>query len=600
MQRSHDMPFGASLDRDGARFSIWAPSASKVALFVDGLTREMEADGPWFRLKVPGLNAGTLYNFRIDDELTVPDPASRFQPDDIDGPSMIIDPCAYRWTDGAWRGRPWQEAVLYEVHVGTATPEGTFAALADRLEYLRDLGVTALELMPVADFPGSRSWGYDGVLHFAPDHAYGTPDELKALVDRAHGLGLMVLLDVVYNHFGPFGNFLHAYAKSFFTERHQTLWGAGINFDGQSSEVVRAYFIHNALYWLEEFHFDGLRFDAVHAIADGSEAHILEELAQRIRAALPERHIHLVLENNANQASWLAPGEDGAPCLHDAQWNDDIHHVWHRLLTGETEGYYRDYDDPVAGLARGLAEGFVYQGELSPHDGVPRGEPSGHLPPSAFVAFLQNHDQVGNRARGERLGELAAPERLALARAALLLGPQIPLLFMGEEWQASTPFQYFVDFPGDPALAQAVRDGRRKEFAGFAAFTDEAGGDPMPDPTAEDSFARSRLDWAEAAREPHAAVLAETRALLQLRRDAIVPLTKSGFIDAQWHCPRPDALDVRWRFGGGGLRFLANFGADALDVVLAPEERLLWASPGVTDDGAPALPGWTGMMLIGR
>ena len=600
MQRSHDMPFGASLAADGARFSLWAPTASRVELMLEGGAREMEAQGAWFRLDVPGLQAGTLYNFRIDGELTVPDPASRFQPRDVAGPSMLVDPTAYRWTDGEWRGRSWEEAVLYEVHVGTATPQGTFAALADRLEYLRDLGVTAIELMPLADCPGRRNWGYDGVLHYAPDHAYGGPDDLKALVDKAHRLGLMVLLDVVYNHFGPSGNFLHAYAGSFFTERHQTLWGAGINFDGDASPVVRDYFVHNALYWLEEFHFDGLRFDAVHAIADDSERHIIAELAERIRADLPGRHIHLLLENNANQARWLGPGDDGTPRLHTAQWNDDIHHVWHRILTGETDGYYGDYADPVAGLGRGLAEGFVYQGELSAHDGMARGEPSGHLPPWAFVNFLQNHDQIGNRALGERLGMLAPAEKLALARAVLLLAPQIPMLFMGEEWAATAPFLYFVDFPDDPELSDAVREGRRREFASFVAFSSQGPGSEVPDPTAAETFERSRLDWGEAAREPHAGVLAETKALLRLRRELIVPLTKSGFQGAEWQCPGPEALDVRWRFGGGKLRLLANFGEQPLAIVAGPDERVIWASPGVDGTRSHELPGWTGAILMER
>jgi maltooligosyltrehalose trehalohydrolase len=600
MQRSHDMPFGATLDADGARFSLWAPTASKVELLAEGVPREMAAEGAWFRLDVPGMRAGTLYSYRIDDQLDVPDPASRFQPDGVAGPSMLVDPCAYRWRDDEWQGRPWTEAVLYEVHVGTATPEGSFAALADKLEYLRDLGVTALELMPLAACAGNRNWGYDGVLHYAPNHAYGRPDDLKALVDKAHRLGLMVLLDVVYNHFGPSGNFLHAYAKSFFTERHQTLWGAGINFDGEASPAVRDYFVHNALYWLEEFHFDGLRFDAVHAIADDSERHIIAELAERIRAQLPGRHIHLLLENNANQARWLETGEDGAPRLHTAQWNDDIHHVWHRILTGEADGYYRDYDDPVAGLGRGLAEGFVYQGELSAHDGVSRGEPSGHLPPWAFVNFLQNHDQIGNRAMGERLSTLTAPEKLALARAVLLLAPQIPMLFMGEEWNATAPFQYFVDFPDDPELSEAVREGRRREFASFAGFGSGEAGSELPDPTAIETFERSRPDWAEPAREPHAAILGETKALLRLRQDLIVPLMKSGFLSADWQRPSAEALDVRWRFGGGTLRLVANLGGQPLPVECGSGDRMVWASPVVDSAQLRELPGWTCAILMER
>ncbi|TCR68275.1 malto-oligosyltrehalose trehalohydrolase [Bosea sp. BK604] len=600
MRRGHQMPFGAALAADGVRFGFWAPSASRVTLLTHDREEEMVADDGWFRLHARALGAGALYSFRVDGEATVPDPASRFQPRDIGGPSMVVDPFAYRWRDGSWRGRLWEEAVVYEAHVGTATPEGSFTALTGKLEYLRDLGVTALELMPIADFPGSRSWGYDGVLHYAPDHAYGTPDELKALVDEAHSLGLMVLLDVVYNHFGPSGNYLPTYAQTFFTERHQTLWGAGINYDGETSATVREYFINNALYWLEEYHFDGLRFDAVHAIADDSEKHIIAELAERIRASFPQRHVHLVLENNANEARWLGAAESGTPGLYTAQWNDDIHHAWHRILTGESDGYYRDYDNPVARLGRGLAEGFIYQGEHSQHDGVARGEPSGHLPPSAFVAFLQNHDQIGNRALGERLGLLTDQNKLALARAALLLGPQIPLLFMGEEWQASTPFVYFVDFPDDPDLANAVREGRRKEFGGFAAFGDETGIAAIPDPTTEETFARSRLNWDEALRDPHSSVLAETKALLHLRRDEVVPLTKTGLLDARWRSPGADALEICWRFGGGSLRLLMNFGPDIYVFPVESGERAIWSSPGVALDGDATLPPWTGTMLVGK
>lgn len=590
------MPFGASLTPSGVDFALWAPSAREVRLWTPEGEHAMARDrSGWHRVSVPGAGAGSLYRFRIGEDLLVPDPASRFQPQDVEGPSQVVDPRAYRWNDADWEGRPWEEAVLYEVHVGTATPEGTFAALAGKLEQLRDLGITAVELMPIADFPGARNWGYDGVLHFAPDHAYGCPEDLKALVDRAHSLGLMMILDVVYNHFGPSGNYLPAYAADFFTDRHQTLWGAGINYDGPSSGVVRDYFVHNALYWLEEYRFDGLRFDAVHAIADDGERHFIAELAERIRAHPEGRRAHLILENNANQARWLERA-DRAPRLHTAQWNDDIHHAWHRLLTGEDDGYYRDYDDPVARLGRCLAEGFAYQGEVSVHDGRARGEPSAHLPPSAFVAFLQNHDQIGNRAIGERLGRLAAPEKLALARAGLLLSPQIPLLFMGEEWDAASPFQYFVDFP-DAELSKAVRDGRRREFAGFGAFRGEAARERIPDPTARDTFLRSSLDWSEAGRAPHSDILARTRDLLRIRRDVVVPLTASGFRAAEWSRPAPDLLDVRWDFEAGMLRFVANFGARSFDLAGEGGARPIWASEGVASADGLSLPPWTGAVL---
>ncbi|HVV93376.1 MAG TPA: malto-oligosyltrehalose trehalohydrolase [Hyphomicrobiales bacterium] len=593
----HAMPFGAAVTPEGVRFALWAPSAKTVALLLDGSTRAMSRDHDgWWRAAVPGAGAGSRYAYVIDGAEKVPDPASRFQPDDVFGPSMVIDPAGYDWQDGAWRGRAWEEAVLYEVHVGTATPEGTFAALTLRLPELADLGVTAIELMPLSDFAGARNWGYDGVLPFAPDSAYGTPDDLKRLVDRAHGLGLMVFFDVVYNHFGPAGNHLGRYAAPFFTERHHTPWGAAINFDGEAARPVRDLFVHNALYWLEEFHGDGLRFDAVHAIADDSRPHILAEIATSVRAALPGRAIHLVLENDRNEARWLSRGQR----LFDAQWADDVHHAWHVVLTGEREGYYEDVaDDPVEHLGRALAEGFAWQGEPSRHrGGTPRGEVSSHLPPSAFVAFLQNHDQVGNRALGERLAALAAPQRLALARAVLLLAPQIPLLFMGEEWDASTPFRYFVDFAHDDALAAAVRDGRRREFARFAAFAGGTGA--IPDPTAEAAFHDSRLDWDEAARAPHATVRAEVRRLLALRREAVLPLTRTDFLGAMWARPTPDALDVTWRFADGTLRLTLNFGNVAAEYGIIHGDRPVWSSPAAElRAGAVALPPWTGALFRG-
>jgi len=600
MRRTHAMPFGAEMTEEGVRFALWAPTAREVALVLDGADHPMpdEGDG-WRRLVTPEARAGSRYAYRIDGDLLVPDPASRFQSEDVHGPSLVVDPSAYDWSDASWTGRPWEETVLYEVHVGAATPEGTYAGLMGKLEDLRDLGVTAVELMPLFDCPGRRNWGYDGVLPFAPEAAYGTPDDLKRLVDRAHALGLMVFLDVVYNHFGPAGNYLHAYAKSFFTERHQTPWGAGINFDGRHSRPVRDFFVHNALYWLEEFHLDGLRFDAVHAILDDSPHHIIAEIAERARAVFPERMVHLVLENGANEARWLERADRERPRLHTAQWNDDIHHCWHVLLTGEGDGYYRDYaDQPVERLGRCLAEGFAYQGERSEHEGgKPRGEPSAHLPPAAFVGFLQNHDQIGNRAYGERLTALAAPERLELARAGLLLSPQVPLLFMGEEWGAQNPFLFFVDFSGDPALARAVREGRAREFANFKSFAEQHGLRQVPDPTLEETFALSRLDWDEAARAPHRSIREETRALLRLRQAEVAPLVKSGFVGAQVSPTRPEALDVVWTFKAGRLRFTANFG-EAETAFERGAERILWASRSAAlDQGLVRLPAWTGAML---
>ncbi|MGD8875115.1 MAG: malto-oligosyltrehalose trehalohydrolase, partial [Gammaproteobacteria bacterium] len=507
------MPFGAELLADGrTRFQLWAPSASRVDLCLrqpaaagssvtdepaalTELPMEPAADG-CFSLTTARAGAGDRYQYRIDGGMLVPDPASRFQPEDVHGPSEVIDPGAWNWRDGDWRGRPWEEAVIYELHVGSFTPAGNFAAVQEKLDYLRDLGVSAIELMPVADFPGRRNWGYDGALLFAPDSRYGRPEALKALVDAAHARGLMVFLDVVYNHFGPEGNYLHVYARQFFTERHLTPWGAAIDFDGPHSQRVRQFFIHNALYWLEEYHFDGLRLDAVHAIPDASQPDILTELAQRVHAVFDRRrHIHLVLENDHNSAHYLVRDAAGRPHCYTAQWNDDIHHALHVLLTAESGGYYRDYAaDPLRHLGRCLAEGFAYQGEPSAYrDDRPRGEPSTHLPATAFVSFLQNHDQVGNRACGERITLLADAARIRAATVLLLLAPAPPLLFMGEEWGCTQPFLFFCDF--GPELAEQVVAGRRQEFAQFPQFSDPAARRRIPDPLDSATFRQSVLDW---------------------------------------------------------------------------------------------------------
>ena len=599
MRRAHAMRFGSELAEDGVRFALWAPTADEVTLVVDGQDHPIpEAGEGWRVATVPGVRAGARYGFRIGGDLVVPDPASRFQPEDVSGLSEVIDPNAFDWTDGAWRGRPWEEAVVYELHVGAATPEGTYAGLEKRLDDLVDLGITAIELLPLADFKGTRNWGYDGVLPYAPDAVYGRPEDLKRLIDTAHAKGLMVLIDCVYNHFGPAGNYLHSYAKTFFTERHQTPWGAGINFDGkESGRIVRDYFIENALYWLEEYHFDGIRFDAVHAILDDSEKHFLAELGETIRGRFPDRHVHLILENEANQARWLERDGQGNPILHSAQWADDLHHGWHVLLTGEDAGYYGSFADrPLEHLARSLAEGFAYQGEPFPAlDNHPRGESSGHLPPSAFVTFLQNHDQVGNRALGERLSHLSDPSKLSLARAGLLLAPQIPMLWMGEEWSASAPFLFFVDFAPDEELNKAVREGRRREFKSFAAFADDTS--VIPDPTEEKTFSDSKIDWDEAEREPHRAVWADTRNLLQIRHQNVVPLTKTRFLGGKAEIPAPGILDVTWRYEGGFLRFVANLGENDDHTADIRDGQVIWSNGFSRQTGS--LPSWTGVFVLG-
>ncbi|MGE5547766.1 MAG: malto-oligosyltrehalose trehalohydrolase [Solirubrobacterales bacterium] len=591
MRRRHAMPFGAEVEAGGVRFRLWAPDAEAVALHIPGrpdvpLTQNGEG---WVEAVVADAGSGTRYGFRVGD-LVVPDPASRHQPEDVHALSEVIDPAAFDWSDGAWSGRPWEEAVVYELHVGTFTPEGTFRAAIAKLDYLVSLGVTAVELMPLAEFPGARGWGYDGVLLYAPEASYGRPEDLKALIDAAHAKGLMVFLDVVYNHFGPEGNYLHATARRFFTDRHHTPWGQAVNYDGGDAGPVREFVIHNALYWLEEFHFDGLRLDAVHAIVDDSPRTVLMELAERARAAFPNRHIHLVLENDANDAGLLERLPDGRPRYYTAQWNDDVHHAFHRALTGEAGGYYRDYGpEPVAHLCRCLAEGFAYQGEASEHRrGDRRGEPSAHLPPAAFVSFLQNHDQIGNRALGDRIDHLVADEAVRAAIAVLLLLPQPPLLFQGEEWAASTPFLYFCDF--GPDLAKAVRQGRRREFEHFPEFQGP-NARKIPDPVDPVTFARSKLDWSEPGREPHAGRLALVRRLLDIRRREIAPRLKgmTGREHAACTTLAPRAFRAEWQMGDGSrLAVTANFTDQPLPEYVPGQGRLLYSTHG----GGLPLAGW--------
>ena len=542
---------------DRTRFRLWAPDCGEVGLEIEGRAPQpMQPKGNgWFEAEA-AVGAGTQYRFRVMPDLVVPDPASRLQAGDVHDASVVIDPAAFQWRNAAWRGRPWHETVLYEVHAGAM---GGFSGVEAALPRLKDLGVTAIELMPVNDFPGRRNWGYDGVLPYAPDTALGTPDELRSLIDAAHGLGLMVFLDVVYNHFGPDGAYLHAYAKRFFDEGIHTPWGAAIDF---KQEPVRAFFEENAVAWLRDYRIDGLRFDAVHAI---SEADWLDVLATRIRGEFPDRHIHLVLENERNAARHLRP-KGGF----DAQWNDDGHNILHPLLTGEREGYYEDFcDDGARKLAKVLSEGFLFQGQLSGHLGAPRGEPTAGLPPTAFVLFLQNHDQVGNRAFGERLPALSDPRALQAATALLLLCPQIPLLFMGEEWGATAPFLFFTDHNDE--LAPLVTQGRRKEFAKFAAFQDPAKRETIPDPNAKSTFRSSSPDPAEAERPPHDATLALYRRLLALRHDRIVPhLPGAAALDAE--AVGEAAVLARWRLGDGStLTIACNLGGEATRAVAKGE-----------------------------
>jgi malto-oligosyltrehalose trehalohydrolase len=577
---------------------LWAPGSKRVDLCLEDaggtpLAMQRAGDG-WWELDCARAAAGSRYRYRIDEGLLVPDPGSRANPDDVHGACCVVDPLAFDWDDGDWRGRPWEEAVVYELHVGTFTPQGSFAGVEGRLDHLRELGVTAIELMPIADFPGRRNWGYDGVLAFAPDSSYGTPTDLKRLVQSAHRRGLMVFLDVVYNHFGPEGNYLHSYAPQFFSRRHHTPWGAAINFDGEGSRTVRDFFIHNALYWLEEYHFDGLRLDAVDAIADDSRPDILTELAGAVRSRVGRRHVHLVLENDANQIRFQGAGP-GAPERYDAQWNDDIHHALHVLLTGERDGYYADYADaPLAHLARCLAEGFAFQGEPSPfRGGKPRGEASRGLRPSAFVSFLQNHDQVGNRAFGERIGRLAPAGRIKAALAIVLLAPQPPLLFMGEEWCAREPFPFFCDF--EPELARKVAEGRRGEFARFDRFRDATARLLIPDPSGDSTFDSARLDWSALGNPEHAEWLALHRRLLALRTRELAARLP-GAAPGTCLAATDGLLMVRWALGDGSrLNLTANLQDAPRTRVELPAGRLLYATTERLGDALTgnALPAWT-------
>ncbi|HUC09121.1 MAG TPA: malto-oligosyltrehalose trehalohydrolase [Stellaceae bacterium] len=583
MKRHHKVPFGAETERDGVRFRLWAPRASAVALRLEGddptdLPMQKQPDGG-FVLTTEAAQPGTRYRYVVDGS-AYPDPASRRQPDGVHGPSEVVDPCAYEWRDQNWPGRRWEEVVLYELHLGTFSETGDFAGAMRHLDHLQRLGITAIELMPIAEFPGIRNWGYDGTFLYAPCSRYGRPTDLKALIEACHVRGLAVLLDVVYNHFGPEGNYLPAIAPDFFTERHHTLWGAAIDFSGPQSRTVRDFFIENALYWLEEYHFDGLRFDAVHAIFDDSTPDIIDEIGDTVRRRIADREIHLVLENDRNEARRLTR-YDGRPVRFTAQWNDDLHHLLHRMITGEDAGHYQDYAaDPAGKLGRALAEGFAYQGEPSPfRNGRPRGEFSAGLPPTAFIAFLQNHDQIGNNPFGTRLATCAAEPVLHASLAIIMLSPQIPLLFMGEEWASHRPFAFFCDFGAE--LADAVREGRRREFAHSPGFRDAAARARIPDPTAETTFAMSRLDWDEPARAGHAPWLARYQALIELRRREIVPrLAGTPGLAGAYRVAGPRALTVEWHLGDNSrLMLAANFSERPMPMPdLADGWRLLYSS----------------------
>lgn len=525
----------------------------------------LAAGGGWWAVETED-SGGVEYGFVLDGAPMLPDPRSPWQPCGVHGPSRTVDHASFRWTDSRWQPPPLASGILYELHVGTFTPEGTFQAAAERVGYLRDLGVTHVELMPVAEFPGERGWGYDGVDLYAPYHVYGGPDGLKSFVNACHEGGLAVILDVVYNHLGPDGNYLAQFGP-YFDPACRTPWGDSINFTGPGSDEVRRFFIDNAVMWFRDYHVDGLRLDAVHAIIDTSAVHILEQLAARVAELEAElgRHLALIAESDLNDPR-LVRGRDVCGFGLTAQWNDDFHHALHTLLTGEHKGYYADFGG-MRPLAKSLERVFVYDGCYSVYRGRTFGRPPSGIPKDRFVAFLQNHDQTGNRAAGERIGALTTPARLKIGAAVLLTAPFVPLLFQGEEWGATTPFQYFTDH-GDPELAAAVSIGRRNEFVAFGWRPED-----VPDPQDRATFLRSKLDWNEPAREPHRGLLEWYRELIRLRK--AVPDVHEGRVDVSYD------EDAGWfRSGRGGLEVAFNIGPAPCAVPLAARAPVLLMGEG--------------------
>lgn len=586
LSRNYRTRFGAELLTSGeVCFRLWAPTAQQVEVCLQGefadscYPMQPEADA-WFICKVM-VNCGCLYRFRINKQHYVPDPASRYQPADVNGYSQVINPDSWIWRDDDWVCPDWSQAVIYELHVGSFTPEGTFRAVTEKLPHLSALGFSAIQLMPVADFYGRHNWGYDGVLPFAPDSRYGSPDDLKCLVQTAHAQGMMVILDVVYNHFGPEGNYLHLYAAEFFSPKNRTPWGAGFNFDGRHSHWVRQFFIENALYWLHEFHFDGLRLDAVQAIIDNSPAHFLQELAITVQQQFePNRRIHLILENDDNTADYLTRDGQARPKYYTAQWNDDFHHALHVLMTGENFGYYQDYtDDPIQHLSDCLTSGFSYHGQFSPYRRQQRGQPCQQLPPLAFISFIQNHDQIGNRPHSERIHALASETIVRAVTALWLLAPFPPMFFMGQEWGCTQAFAFFCDF--EPALAKRINQARRREFACVPGFETAKARRSIADPSALSSFQASVLDWGTLDTPQAEQWLDFHRQLLALRRQEIMPRL-AGMLLSHASAKRigHKAVQVEWQMGDGSNLVVAfNFSSSPVLIGTPPSgSRLLFAS----------------------
>lgn len=550
--------WGAEFIREGAaRFRLWAPALSSLQIELNGDIYPMGAAGDgWYEFLAEGIFPDARYRFVLPDGQRVPDPAARAQEGGVEGASILVDPTDYAWKNTDWAGRPWEEAVFYELHIGTFTQEGTFRAALAKLDYLQSLGVTAIEIMPVGQFPGVRGWGYDGVLPYAPQASYGTPSDLKALVDGAHTRSMMVFLDVVYNHFGPVGNYLPAYAPSFFDPDQMTPWGAVIDY---SREAVRRFAYENALYWLEEYNFDGLRLDAVEQIRDPhSDIHILNEISRRVHDYF-DRPRYLVVEDHFNRAHLLKTDEESGKRIYHGSWNDDFHHVAHVIASGEVEGNYEGFDASPGGLlATALSEGFIRQGQ--PFAGKPEmqhGEPSADMPPVSFVNFIQNHDQIGNRPFGDRIGAYSPPEKVKLLTAILCLSPGIPLFFMGDETQATTPFQFFCDLP---SLASAIVEGRFSETRNFGPLPEpEMKAQDLPDPNDIGTFLRSKFDWTHAESASGLEAASYLKSLLEIRERHVVPGLKGASGNAGQVISASDhALAVDWQLADRELQLRAN------------------------------------------
>ena len=581
--RHRNLPFGAEpVAGGGTRFRLFAPAVDKVQLAIagrDGSPMHAAGDG-WHELIVRDAKAGTRYRFLLPDGTAVPDPASRFQPEDVAGPSEVTDATAYAWQQTDWRGVPWSEVVLYELHVGTFTPEGTFSAAVARLDHLVELGVTAIELMSISDFAGTRNWGYDAVLWYAPDSAYGRPEELKAFIDAAHARGLMVILDVVYNHFGPEGNYLPQYFPEILSGEHGTAWGSALNFDGPGSDVTRTFVLENAMFWLEEYNVDGLRLDAAHALIDSSPKHVLDELAERVHAFAGDRYIHLIREDENNIAVRLTRDASGACTSYTAQWNHDIDHLLGAGFMGSMDDRKGDDKGETDRLGKALAEGFVIAAEENGEEF----EAGCHVPPNAFVSFLQSHDLVGNRIFGERLTSLLTKETVRALVAVALLLPQAPMLFMGEEWGASQPFPYFCDFHGD--LSEAVQKGRCEQISKLPGVSQEDLKN-APNPQAEGTFRSAQLRWEELAQPEHAAWFALYKQLLAVRRARVVPLL-GGLSGRCGHYEvlGPGALRCTWKLRGSSrLHLDANLWHEDRDGFGSGKGEVLWLEGNERDGG---------------